>query len=136
MQLNDREGPAILGMIPEQKLAALVERLGGHLAMAHTDAWSYLQQLTLEAAAFGVLAQFQLSDQAANERRGQSAAMLQQMVRRVLSDEDIERLVRKHFGADALVPKISGFVRDMRDWLWYSDVLTVKREPGSETASV
>lgn len=110
----------ILGQTEEQRLAALVEKLGMHLQMAHQGELLTIQMLSATMAGVAILCQFDGLSAGLQGQRAKSAASLSAVIRRVLTDEDIEGIVRKR---ELYHSEVARLLREMRDWLAYSDIL-------------
>ena len=138
MQFKAEQGTVILGQSEEQKLSALAERLGTHLRMAHQQHFMEIAMLQAEMAGFAVFSQFNQLPESATARRTLSAAAIQKCVNRVLLDEDIERIVLqeslKEPGVPFVTERVVSLLKQMRDWLQYSDVH--KQAKGPELAKV
>jgi len=129
MQFKESGGPVILGQTEDQKLAAIVDKVGTHLRMAHPKVFEETGVLAMEMAGYAILCQFETADEKINARRLKSAKFLYPSVARVLPDEDIDRIVKNRLsalpgeGGQTMLfqHEVVGLLRQMRDWLQYQD---------------
>lgn len=126
---KDEAGRPILGLTDDQKLMDLIQRATEHLKLCSRDELQKAVLLGSNLTTLLIVCSFESDDPYWCQKRMTAAAQLNAFTRRVLTDEDIESLVRKTFTRSALfhgyveIEDIVAFTRQMRDYLHYTDVL-------------
>lgn len=132
---HDRRGQVIFGIAPEEQSARATLEAINHLQIRHPEAFTQMNNIAAAVSGLALAVHMEYDGPEAKLKHQQAAAEICRAFGRVVTDEDIEKAVRKwrddNPAADIGMPwhAAAGLLRQLRDTLSYADVLTAPVAP-------
>lgn len=132
---HDRHGHVIFIQDPVQQAARATLEAINHLQIRHPEAFAQMNNIAAAVSGLALAVHMEYDGPEAKLKHQQAAAEICRAFGRVVTDEDIEKGIRKwqadHGYADIAMPfqEAAELLKQLRDTLSYADVLTAPTAP-------
>lgn len=133
---HDRHGHVIFGQQPEEQAARATLEAINHLQIRHPEAFAQMNNIAAAVSGLALAVHMEYDGPEAKLKHQQAAAEICRAFGRVVTDEDIEKGIRKWqadhgaiFSDTVHFDGAKELLRQLRDTLSYADVLTPPAAP-------